>query len=88
MEVADDGHAQALLLESLDNVGMALAASSLLTVTRTTSLPARARAATCLMVRDVGGVGVGMDCTMTGALLPTRTPLIEAVWVFLRWIGP
>jgi hypothetical protein len=28
-----------------------------------------------------------MDCTMTGALLPTRTPAIEAVKVFLRLIS-
>jgi hypothetical protein len=27
-----------------------------------------------------------MDCTITGALLPTRTPMIVAVTVFLRWI--
>jgi hypothetical protein len=27
-----------------------------------------------------------IDCTITGALLPTRTPMIEAVTVFLRWI--
>src|ERR1035437_428348 len=68
--------------------GMALAASSLLTVTRTTSLPARARAATCLMVPGMSAVSVlVMDCTITGASLPTRTPSIEAAKVFLRWIS-
>src|SRR5271157_3274672 len=68
--------------------GMALAASSLLTVTRTTSLPARARAATCWMVPGMSAVSVlVMDCTITGALLPTRTPPIEAVKVFLRLIS-
>src|ERR1700688_3448125 len=66
---------------------MALAASSLLTVTRTTSLPARARAATCLMVPGISAVSVlVMDCTITGALLPTRTPAMLAVEVFLRLI--
>ena len=40
--------------------GNGCAASSLLTVTRTSSEPARASAATCSMVPcDVGGVGVG-----------------------------
>src|SRR4029077_2160209 len=68
--------------------GMALAASSLLTVTRTTSLPARARAATCFMVPGMSAVSVlVMDCTITGALLPTRTPPIVAVEVFLRLIS-
>src|ERR1700682_4984014 len=67
--------------------GMALAAASLLTVTRTTSLPARARAATCLMVPGMSAVSVlVMDCTITGALLPTRTTPIVVVEVFLRSI--
>src|ERR1700674_465719 len=66
---------------------MALAASSLLTVTRTTSLPARARAATCLTVPGTSAVSVlVMDCTITGAVLPTRTPPMAAMKVFLRWI--
>src|SRR5450759_5608057 len=68
--------------------GIALAASSLLTVTRTTSLPARARAATCFTVLGTSAVSVlVMDCTITGALLPTRTPPMVAVKVFLRWIS-
>src|ERR1700693_2579582 len=66
---------------------MSLAAASLLTVTRTASLPARARAATCFMVPGMSAVSVlVMDCTITGALLPTRTPPMAAVKVFLRWI--
>src|SRR5580658_5730295 len=68
--------------------GTALAASSLLTVTRTISLPARARAATCLMVPGMSAVSVlVMDCTITGAELPTRTPPMDEVKVFLRWIS-
>src|SRR5215467_10519764 len=66
----------------------AAAASSLLTVTRTSSDPARARAATCLTVEVMSAVSVlVIDCTTTGAALPTRTPPIGAVTVFLRWIG-
>src|SRR5271155_1831691 len=67
---------------------MALAAASLLTVTRTTSLPALAKAATCFTVPGMSAVSVlVMDCTITGALLPTRTPPMVAVEVFLRWIS-
>src|ERR1700722_5261512 len=68
--------------------GMALAASSLLTVTLTTSLPARAKAATCLMVPGMSAVSVlVIDCTMIGALLPTRTAPMVAVEVFLRRVS-
>src|SRR5579863_4160390 len=67
--------------------GTAAAASSLFTVTRTSSDPARARAATCCTVPGMSAVSVlVMDCTTTGAADPTRTPPTRAVTVFLRWI--
>src|SRR6185369_5238445 len=65
--------------------GSDFAASSLLTVTRTTSEPARARSATCLTVDATSAVSVlVIDCTMTGASLPTRTLPIFAVYDCLR----
>src|SRR4051812_2482872 len=65
----------------------AAAASSLFTVTRTSSDPARARAATCCTVPGMSAVSVlVIDCTTTGASEPTRTPPTMAVTVFLRWI--
>src|SRR5215470_12700273 len=67
--------------------GTAAAASSLFTVTRTSSDPARARAATCCTVEGTSAVSVFvMDCTTTGASDPTRTPPTTAVTVFLRSI--
>src|SRR5437764_14707518 len=67
--------------------GTAAAASSLLTVTRTNSEPARAKAVTCSTVEDTSAVSVlVIDCTTTGASLPTRTPPILTVTAFLRWI--
>src|SRR5712671_6723259 len=67
--------------------GTAAAASSLLTVTRTSSDPARARAATCWTVEGTSAVSVFvMDCTTTGASEPTRTPPTTVVTVFLRWM--
>ena len=63
----------------------AAAASSLLTVTRTNSDPALASAATCLTVEGMSAVSVlVIDCTTTGASLPTLTPPIEPVTDFLR----
>src|SRR5438270_909484 len=54
--------------------GTAAAASSLLTVTRTSSDPARARAAHCWTVEGMSAVSVlVIDCTTTGASEPTRT---------------
>src|SRR5690349_22625158 len=68
--------------------GTAAAASSLLTVTRTSSDPARARAATCSTVDDTSAVSVlVMDCTTTGASEPTRTPPIAQVTDLRREIG-
>src|SRR5262249_15243286 len=67
--------------------GTAAAASSLFTVTRTSSDPALASAATCCTVEGTSAVSVlVMDCTTTGASDPTRTPPTTAVTVFLRWI--
>ena len=65
--------------------GTAAAASSLFTVTRTSSDPARASAATCCTVPGISAVSVlVMDCTTIGASDPTRTPPTTAVTVFLR----
>src|SRR5882762_4964407 len=65
--------------------GRAAAAASLLTVTRTSSEPARASAATCSMVPGISAVSVlVMDWTAIGASLPIRPPPTLAVWVFLR----
>ena len=65
---------------AFDDVGTALAASSLLTVMRTISEPARARAAICWMVDSTSAVSVlVMDWTTTGADDPTRTPPILTV---------
>src|SRR5438270_6794143 len=67
--------------------GTPFAAASLFTVTRTSSEPARASAATCCTVEDTSAVSVlVIDCTTTGASLPTRTPPILTVTAFLRWI--
>src|SRR5271167_3103446 len=66
--------------------GTAAAASSLLTVTRTSSDPARARAATCWTVEAMSAVSVFViDCTTIGASEPTRTLPMVQVTVFLRW---
>src|SRR5690606_30680305 len=55
--------------------GTALAASSLLTVMRTSSEPARASSATCMAVPSTSAVSVlVMDCTTTGASEPIVTP--------------
>src|SRR5258708_28902837 len=67
--------------------GTAGAASSLLTVTRTSSDPARASAAHCWTVEGTSAVSVlVIDCTTTGASEPTRTPPTTVVTVFLRGI--
>src|SRR5580700_1668905 len=67
--------------------GTAAAASSLLTVTRTSSDPARASAAHCWTVEGMLAVSVlVIDCTTIGASEPTRTPPTTAVTVFLRGI--
>src|SRR5579862_8644583 len=54
--------------------GTAAADSSLLTVIRTSSEPARARALTCATVPSMSAVSVlVMDCTTIGALPPMVT---------------
>src|SRR5271170_3845118 len=63
----------------------AAAAASVLTVTRTSSEPALARAATCLTVEGMSAVSVFViDCTTIGASEPTRTWPTVQVTDFLR----
>src|SRR5262245_53224421 len=65
--------------------GTARAASSLLTVTRTSSLPDSARARTCATVAATSAVSVlVMDWTTIGWQLPTWTPPTSTVTVRLR----
>ena len=65
--------------------GTARAASSLLTVTRTSSLPASARARTWAMVAAASAVSVlVIDWTTIGWQLPTWTPPTSTVAVRLR----
>ena len=71
--------------------GTAAAAASLLTVTRTSSLPARASAATWRTVAPTSAVSVlVIDCTTIGCPEPTGTPPMMAVTVgpaSERWHG-
>src|SRR5665213_3914172 len=69
--------------------GTAAAASSRSTVIRTSSEPARARAAICSMVPATSAVSVlVIDCTTIGAPPPTAT-LPTMTWVVLRRaLGP
>ncbi len=65
--------------------GTAAAASSLLTVKRTNSDPARASALTCATVPSMSAVSVlVMDCTMMGALPPMVTAPTFTARDFLR----
>src|SRR6266705_1184123 len=65
--------------------GTARAASSLFTVTRTSSLPACCRARTCATVAATSAVSVlVMDWTTIGWVLPTGTPPTETVTVERR----
>src|SRR5438034_236035 len=67
--------------------GTAAAASSLLTVRRTSSDPARASEATCSTVEATSAVSVlVMDCTTTGASEPTRTLPMVQLRDLRRWI--
>src|SRR5690606_18282515 len=69
--------------------GTAAADSGLLTVTRTSSEPARQSSATCLAVAATSAVSVlVINCTTTGACPPTATPPILTWRVALRGIGP
>src|SRR3546814_11601986 len=64
--------------------GTAAAASGVLTVTRTSSDPARQSSATCFVVAATSAVSVlVIDCTTTGASPPTRT-LPTSTWRVLR----
>src|SRR5258705_4026405 len=61
------------------------AEASLLTVTRTSSLPASCRARTCATVAATSAVSVlVMDWTTIGWVLPTNTPPTETVMVERR----
>src|SRR5512138_3411373 len=65
--------------------GTAFAAPSLLTVTRTSSLPAAWSALTCATVPATSAVSVlVMDCTTMGRLPPTLTPPTSTATVFRR----
>src|SRR5206468_10223662 len=65
--------------------GTARAASSLFTVTRTSSLPAAWRALTWATVPAISAVSVlVMDWTTIGRSLPTLTPPTSTVTVFFR----
>src|SRR3982751_921966 len=65
--------------------GTARAASSLLTVTRTSWLPALASSATWSAVPDASAVSVFViDCTTMGCAEPTGTPPTWTVGVFRR----
>ena len=88
VEVAHDGSVPALNAGCLRRcAGTALAASSLLTVMRTSSLPARASAAICWTVLSISAVSVlVMDCTTTGAPEPTMTPPMLTLMDVLRVI--
>src|SRR5438874_6376838 len=67
--------------------GSAAAASSLFTVTRTSSDPARARDAICSTLEATSAVSVlVIDCTTTGASAPTRTLPMVQVTDLRRWI--
>src|SRR5690606_34907158 len=69
--------------------GTAAADSGLLTVTRTSSEPARQRSATCFTVEATSAVSVlVIDCTTTGASPPTATPPIRTWRVGRRGAGP
>ena len=67
--------------------GTACAASSLFTVIRTISDPARASAAICWTVLSMSAVSVlVIDCTTTGASDPTTTPPMLTFAALLRVI--
>ena len=76
VEIADERHIHAHLARSLSRIcGTAAAASSRSTVTRTSSEPACASAATCFTVASTSAVSVFViDCTTMGAPPPTVTP--------------
>ena len=66
----------------------AWAAFSWLTVTRTSSEPAWAKARIWLTVAALSAVSVlVIDCTTTGCVAPMRTPLTSQTGVFLRGLG-
>ncbi len=85
VEVADDRNAHALLIELLDD-GRDRSRGFFVVDRDPHQLgPGLASAATCLTVEGMSAVSVlVIDCTTTGASLPTFTPPIEPVTDFLR----
>src|SRR5438874_10042294 len=66
--------------------GTASAAASLLTVTRTSSLPAWCSARTCAAVASTSAVSVlVIDWTTIGWVPPTLTPPTSTTTACLRW---
>ena len=69
--------------------GTAAADSAFLTVTLTSSDPARHSSATCRVVAATSAVSVlVIDCTTTGAVPPTATPPTTTWRVARRGAGP
>ena len=88
MEVADDRHRHADPVQLLHDAGTAAAAASLLTVTRTSSLPARASASTCRTAAATSAVSVlVMDWTTIGCPEPTGTPPTRTATVERRMVA-
>ena len=85
MEITDDGDVDALLVELLDD-GRDRGCGLFVIDRDSNQFRARARQRRDLLNGEaMSAVSVFvMDCTTTGASLPTRTPLIEQVTVFLR----
>ena len=85
MEVADDRHPHAQRIKLLDD-GRDRGCGFFVVDRDPHQLGAgRARAATCLTVEGISAVSVlVIDCTTTGASLPTLTPPIEPLTDFLR----
>ena len=87
MEVADDRHRHADPVQLLHDAGTA-AAASLLTVTRTSSLPARAERSTCRTAAATSAVSVlVMDWTTIGCPEPTGTPPTRTATVERRMVA-
>ena len=85
VEIAEMGTCTPMRSRPATMAGTAAAAASVFTVTRTSSLPARANSATCRTVDSTSAVSVlVMDWTTTGWQEPTGTPPIQTVGVLRR----
>src|SRR6185437_15001780 len=88
VEVADDGNVDPDSLQTLDDVWHRLRSGIIVDRDAYNSEPARASAATCVIVPEISAVSVlVIDWTTTGASLPTFTFPIRTVAVFLRVIS-